>query len=366
MRTFSKKFLLPALSIIQAPMAGGITTPELVAAVSNANAIGSFATGYLKTEQVKNALTKIKKLTNKPFAVNVFVPNDKKILQDPKQIANYQLALNKFRHDLGMNEERASTSLKLENNFHEIIDFLLHEKIKIVSFTFGNLPFDVIRAFKSNGTYLMGTATSLAEAKILADCEIDAIIAQGYEAGGHRGSFFTPFKRACIGTMAFVPLLVNNIDRPIIASGGIMDGQGIVAALSLGACAVQMGTAFLSTKESGAPKAYKQRLIGTKNNDEDLTTITNAYSGKKARGLHTAFIEYMETELDSIPAYPIANMLSSPVRKEAIKQEITDLYSMWCGQGVPLITDGLTVDELLVKLRSEVKETLQDLSTITL
>lgn len=355
---FSLKFPI----IIQAPMAGGITTPELVAAVSNAQALGSFATGYLKTEQVKAGIQQIKKLTHFPFAVNLFIPNESK--QDMDQIKQYQHHLNKFRHELGMQAEQVVSPLALSDNFYEIIDVLLEEKIQIVSFTFGNLPVEVIQKFKKNSVYLMGTANSLEEAQRLASSEIDAIIAQGSEAGGHRGGFFTPFKQASVGTMALIPSLVRGIDRPIIAAGGIMDGRGIVAATALGACAVQMGTAFLSTKESGCHPSYKKELTEAKNKPYDVTTVTDVFSGKMARGINTSFIEYMEAHLSSVPDYPIPHNLSSPLRKEAAQQKATQLMSMWSGQGLPLITDNLSANALIEQLRDEIEASLKDFSVL--
>lgn len=357
------KFSLTYPIIIQAPMAGGITTPKLVAAVSNAQALGSFATGYLKTEQIETGISEIKKLTKNPFIVNVFIPN--KPQQDAEKIKTYQQSMNKFRKELGLEEDISSVTLP-NDNFHEIIQVLLKQKIKIVSFTFGNLDSGIVQAFKDNGTYVIGTATSLEEAKILANSKVDAIIAQGHEAGGHRGGFFTPFKRSSITTMALVPRL-RDLNLPIIAAGGIMDGTSIVAATTLGACAVQMGTAFLCTKESGASQAYKEALINAKKIEYDATTITNVYTGKPARGVHTRFIEYMEAHHSDavIPEYPIPNILSSEIRKIAAKEKNINLMSIWSGQGVPLITEDLSVDVLIKKLRDEVENSLKETSTLS-
>ncbi|MBA2649254.1 MAG: nitronate monooxygenase [Legionella sp.] len=362
---FAQKFLLRAPLIIQAPMAGGITTPKLVAAVSNADALGSFATGYLNTQAVKEGIREIKKLTTKPYAVNVFVPNAAKMHH--QDIQGYQRALNVFRRQLDIAEEHQVLSPILPaDNFNEIIEVLLKEEVPIVSFTFGNLPNDIIKVFKQNGTYLIGTATSLKEAEILAESNVDAIVAQGAEAGGHRGSFFSPFKNATIGTIVLVRQMVKYINKPIIAAGGIMDGQGIMAATVLGASAVQMGTAFLALKESGANSFYQEQLLKAKNSKEDITTLTNAYSGKTARGIHTEFIDYMQTHVANIPDYPIAHELSSPLRKAAAKKGVTNYMSMWCGQGASLIENRLSVDAFIKKLREEIEESLADSSRIEL
>ncbi|MBA2650375.1 MAG: nitronate monooxygenase [Legionella sp.] len=338
-------------------MAGGITTPKLVATVSNADALGSFATGYLNTQAVKEGIREINKLTRKPYAVNVFVPNAAKTHH--QHIQEYQRALNVFRRQLDIAEEHQIPSPILPaDNFSEIIDTLLEEKVPIVSFTFGNLPNDVIKAFKQNGTYLIGTATSLKEAEILAASNIDAIVAQGAEAGGHRGGFFSSFKNSTIGTMVLVRQIVKNINKPIIAAGGIMDGQGIMAATFLGASAVQMGTAFLTLKESGINSTYREQLLKAKDSKEDITTLTNVYSGKTARGIQTEFIDYMQTHVTNIPDYPIAHELSGSLRKAAAKKGVTNCMSMWCGQGVSLIDERLTVDAFIKKLREEIEESL--------
>ncbi len=248
---FAQQFSSCAPVIIQAPMAGGITSPALVAAVSNAGGIGSFATGYLSTADVKQGIQSIKALTKHPFAVNLFIPNNP--IQNTVQAQCYQDALNQLGCELNLPEaHELPTALVPEDNFQSMIDVLLEEKISIVSFTFGNLPPDLIKAFKSNGSYLMGTATSLEEARLLADSGIDAIVLQGHEAGGHRGGFLTPTEHASMGTMALISQVVKQIKQPLIAAGGIMDGSGIAAACALGASGVQMGTAFLTTAESTA------------------------------------------------------------------------------------------------------------------
>lgn len=355
----AKKLNLRWPSIIQAPMAGGITTPQLVAAVSNSGGLGSFATGYLTTVQVEKNIKEIKSLTPNPFAVNVFIPN--KIEKNIAQIKSYNRILNRFRSQLGMPEENDIDALfpKEDDNFYEIIDILAQENIGIVSFTFGNLPAPIIQSFKRKGIYLMGTATSLEEARILSESGIDAIIAQGYEAGGHRGGFLS--NTSAIGTMVLISQLVNGIKQPIIAAGGIMDGHGIMASLSLGASAIQMGTAFLTTKESGANKHYTAELIKAKNKPYDATILTSAYSGKEARALKTAFISHIESNTSiSIPPYPITHALTKAMRKKAVEENATGIMSMWAGQGINLITKDLMAKDLVNKLREEVDQSLKD------
>lgn len=355
LKNFAQQYSLATPIIIQAPMAGGITTPQLVAAVSQAHGVGSFATGYLTTDQVQTGIRAIKQLTQRCYAVNVFIPGTTQHNAD--HIKDYQRALNLFRQELGMTqEEDIPASLLLEDNFAEIIELLLAENVPVVSFTFGNLPKKFIQAFKAKGTYLIGTATSVAEGKILAESGIDAIVAQGYEAGGHRGSFFTPVQQATMGSMTLIPQMVRSIDKPVIAAGGMMNGAGIVAAGILGAAAVQLGTAFLTTVESGANPVYKEELINAQASSVDTTTLTNVYSGKMARSINTRFVEQMKNKVTTIPDYPIPNILSGPVRKAALQQKATDLMFMLSGQGVPLISKNLTAAALLKQLRDEIIE----------
>ncbi len=165
---------------------------------------------------------------------------------------------------------------------------------------------------------------------------MDAIVLQGSEAGGHRGTFSIDYSQALIGTLALVPQVVDHVSVPVIASGGIMDGRGLAASLALGASAVQMGTAFIACAESGAHPDYQQRILNSQAED---TGITVAYSGKAARGVCTKFMQTMEAYQGSIPPYPIQNALTRDIRQAAAKQNNPEYMSLWAGQGVQLATD---------------------------
>jgi nitronate monooxygenase len=336
--------------IIQAPMAGGITTAELVVAVSNANGLGSFATGYLTTEAVEDAILSIKKRTFRPYAVNVFIPPER-IVYDSKKIQAYLSALHPYHQLLNLPEPQEVG--KISDNFQEIIALLLDFKVPIVSITFGNLSAKIIQAFKQQGTYLMGTATTLEEAKILADSGIDALILQGKEAGGHQGKFL-PSTKPPLSTFSLLSEVASHIlDKPLIAAGGIMHGHHIKKAITLGARGVQMGTAFITTKESGASPLYKNTLIHTKEAKTDPTTLTKAFSGKYARGLNNGFMKAMSKKNDQIPDFPIAHYMSTQMRKEATKQGKLDCIAFWCGQGVREIREEIPAADLIDRLRQE-------------
>ncbi len=336
--------------VIQAPMAGGVTTPELVAAVSNAGGLGSFATGYLKADDVIASIKAIQSLTTHAFAANLFVPPQHMTI-DRKLIQAYQARLNIFRAELGLDLEDETVLPTLPtDHFPQIVEALLETSIQVISFTFGILDKKIRDAFKARGVFLIGTATTLEEALQLEASGIDAVVAQGYEAGGHRGGFSSPLQQAQIGTFALIPQIADKVKIPVIAAGGIMDARGVIAAISLGASAVQMGTAFLGVKESGANAVYKAQLAKAKHATHDVTAVTSAYSGSPARGIETRFMREMAGE--PTPDYPIPHYLTQAIRREAAKQNCPDLMSMWCGQGIGIDTGCETAAQLLEKIRS--------------
>lgn len=333
------------IPIIQAPMAGGATTPELVAAVANAGGLGSLGAGYMPAQDIKKACQKIRMLTDKPFAINLFIPE------------SHHANVEKITQMCGwIQQSCAELNLKIDPpappyspSFDEQMQVILEEKIPIFSFTFG-IPSDVwLRKLKNNKIFIIGTATTLAEAQLLEQKGIDAIVAQGSEAGGHRGTFLGAVKDALIETMSLVPQLIDNIKIPVIAAGGIMDGRGIIAAMNLGALAVQMGSAFLTCHESGINKKYKEKLLQTTQNN---TTLTHVFSGRYARGIKNKFIERMQPYAENILAYPIQNALTRSMRKEADKQNNIEFMSMWVGQNAHLCED-LSAGELVKRLADE-------------
>jgi nitronate monooxygenase len=353
-----KKLPFPStlpFQLFQAAMAGGITTPQLVAAVCNAGAIGSYATGYQSALQVKGDLDVIEQLTDKPYAVNLFIPQNK-IPENREVVQSYKLALNKYRKALHMPEISAEAAIPATpDDFDNLVPLLLSRAPKIVSFTFGNLPPDIIKAFQKKGIYLIGTATSVEEAKILADSGIDAVVAQGIEAGGHRGTFFNDKQNTGMQTKRLVAQIRTQLSNyPIIAAGGIMTGSDIYEVLEQGATAVQLGTAFLTTQESGAAQAYKKSLLSHRGLPDDPTVLTNVFTGKYARSLANQFTKEMR---GPIPEYPLAHALSVDLRRESTQQNRTDFASsLFCGQGVCDIRGPCTVVELIKQLCAEYEE----------
>ena len=337
---FTELFDIP-LPIIQAPMAGA-TTPELIAAVSNAGGLGSLGAGYMSPTEIKQTIKEIRELTNKPFVVNLFIPEEYHVNSD--QIKNACVAVSQCSMDLNIQIDTITEPYS--QSFAEQVSVLIEEKIPVFSFTFGILSPELIVRFKKNNTLLIGTATTLAEAQLLEKNGIDAIAVQGSEAGGHRGSFLNNAEHSLIGLFVLLPSLVKHINIPIIASGGIMNGKGIVAAIAAGASAVQMGTAFLSCQESGIPAAYKQTLL---TQQQDNTVLTRAFSGKLARGIENKFIRCMNQKKQTILDYPIQNALTTVVRKKARENNNADFMSLWAGQSAMLCRN-MAASELMSTL----------------
>lgn len=318
--------------IFLAPMAGGISTADLVAAVSNAGGLGNLGAGYLTPEQLRSAIREIKERTDKPFGVNLFIPELP--TESDESIGQMTNCLDQYRDQFGIALHPMIP--KYSESFEEQVQVILEEKIPVFSFTFGIPPQGVIQSMKQRGIRIIGTATTVREAKQLESAGVDAIVAQGSEAGGHRGTFLKNDSDALIGTMALVPQIVDHVSIPVIASGGIMDGRGLAASLLLGAEAVQMGTAFLACPESGAHSAYKQKILTS---DEDTTEVTRAYSGKPARGIQTDFMKDMNQYNGTIPAYPIQNAMTRDIRQAAAKANNPEYMSLWAGQGLRLAND---------------------------
>ncbi|MFX4303180.1 NAD(P)H-dependent flavin oxidoreductase [Alicyclobacillus tolerans] len=322
------------IPIIQAGMAGGPTTPQLVASVSNAGGLGTLGAGYMKPGDLRDAIRQTKLQTEKPFAVNLFIPekNNRSIHQEHGQ--QMEKALQKIRLRLGLAEQtQTQWPQSQESLFEQQMEVVINEEVPVFSFTFGRLSQEWINLCKQAGIYMIGTATSVHEAEQLEKSGVDAVVAQGYEAGGHRGTFDHAVEEACIGSMALLPQVVDAVQIPVIAAGGLMDGRGVAAAFLLGAQAVQMGTAFLTCYESGAHPAYQEKLLQAEETDTRLTKI---YSGKSARGLITAMMNELADLEDATLPYPIQNEWTRDIRNRAAQIGNVDYMSLWAGQGIRL------------------------------
>ncbi len=290
--------------IIQAPMAGA-TTPELVAAVSNAGGLGMLPGAYQQPERIAADIAAIRQLTERPFGVNLFAGGDEPFEgADPTPMLEI---LGRAHAALGLPEPVVPEVVPVP--FADALEVVLGAGVPVFSFTFGIPNADAMAALKERGIAILGTATTVDEAQKLADASVDAIVAQGAEAGAHRGTFAGSFEAALVGTIALVPQVVDAVDLPVIASGGIMDGRGIVAAEALGASGVQLGTAFLTCREAGIPDAYKAAIRAAR---DDGTAVTRAFSGRPARGIVNPFMAEADAQPDAILPFPLQNSADPP------------------------------------------------------
>jgi nitronate monooxygenase len=313
--------------IMQGPMGGGPSTPALVAAVSNAGALGSLGAAYLTPEQILEAVRRIRTLTDKPFNVNLFAGGYGR--PEPVDPAPMLSLLADAHRAL----ELAPPALPAwpPDPFEEQFEAVLQSDPPIFSFTFGIPRRADMQRLATRDITTIGTATTAHEARLLADAGVDAIVLQGEEAGAHRGTFAEPFEEAMIPTFELVEQSIRAVSLPVIASGGLMDGRDAAAAMRRGASAVSLGTAFLVCPESGAPEAHKQAILGTR---RDTTVVTRAFSGRPARGLRNAFVDALAAKEDAILPFPLQNALTRPMRTAAGKQGNAGYLSLWAGRGV--------------------------------
>jgi len=317
-----------AYPIIQAPLAGGGDTPELVAAVGNAGGIGFIGAAYLSPPQIADTARAVRARTARPFGINLFAPTPAPA--PPCDPAPALARVAPFFAELGLPAPALPSLTGLD--FAQQLSAALESGAAAFSFTLGLLPEGAIAAAKARGMMVLGTATTVAEALLLERADVDAVVLQGAEAGGHRASFTAPFDQALIGTMALVPQAADALGVPVIASGGIMDGRGLAAALALGAAGAQLGTAFLACAEAGAPEAYKAAILAA---SEDATRLTRAFSGRPARGIVNRFMTAVDAG-DAILPFPLQNALTRPLRSAAAQQGKADCLSLWAGQGLRL------------------------------
>ncbi len=335
-------------------MAGGATTVELVAAVCESGGAGFVAAAYSTPEQIADVCRAVRARTRRPFGINLFAPTPIPRHPDDPRSALERIA--PFHTELGI----APPSLPGSpgESFDAQLAAALGGGASYFSFTFGIPPSDALAAIRAAGMFLIGTATTVDEAIALERAGVDAVVAQGSEAGAHRGSFAVAFEAALIGTVARVPQVLRATRVPVIASGGIMNGEGVAAALALGASAVQMGTAFLTCHESGVPESYKRAILSAR---EHQTRVTRAFSGRPARGIVNRFMEEVERSPDAILPYPLQNALTRPLRAGAAKQDRAEFLSLWAGQGLRLARRESS-GELVSRLASESESAIRRLA----
>jgi len=329
-------------SIFQAPMAGGATTPSLVAAVSEAGAMGWMGAGYMPAAAIQKDIAAIRQATEKPFGINLFVPETK---AEGAPLADAAARLQPYRQALGL--EAAPLPTKFAESFDAQIAVVLDAKPAAFGFTFGIPDAGILTEMRHRKIMIFGTATTVGEAVALEKAGVDVIVAQGAEAGAHRGTFAVPHEVGLVGLIALVPQITSVVKVPVIAAGGIMDGRGIAAALALGAAGAMLGTAFLGCPEAGISDSYRRAL---QQGQADGTAITRVFSGKPARGLRNRFMAEMAGA--PIAPYPQQHTLTRDIRAAAAKANDAGLLSLWAGQGVGLMRN-LPVSQLVGQLAEE-------------
>lgn len=342
-----------ATPIIQGPFGSGLSAVDLVVAVSEAGGLGSFGVHHLETAGIEAVAKQIRSRTNRPFALNLWVPlhdSDDPQISDVDFARNVEL-LSPYFQELGV-----ATPIRPQRygpRYEEQIEAVLDVRPAVFSFVFGIPSPEILQRCKQLEILTVGAATTADEAIALDRAGVDMIVASGLEAGGHRISFLRPAKESLTGTFALIPQVVDAVKAPVIAAGGIADGRSIAAALTLGAQGVQIGTAFLACEQSAAGALHRERLFSS---DAKRTALTRLFSGRLARSIRNRLLDELQAHETTVPQYPIHGWFMGQLKAAAIAQGRTDLMSLWCGQAAPLLRhkDAMALMASLVSETSEI------------
>lgn len=336
-------FLGIELPIIQAPMAGS-NDSTLVIAVANAGGLGSLPCATLSADQIRAEVKLIRAGTPKPFNLNFFSHKEPSL--DTVKELSWKKTLEPYYKELGIDLASAGEGV-LRRSFDEEMCALVEElKPPIVSFHFGLPTQELVKRVKATGALILSSATTVAEARWLEAHGCDAIIAQGYEAGGHRAIFLSEDLNTQVGTMALVPQIVDAVKIPVIASGGISDLRGVKASFALGASAVQVGTAYLFCPEAKVNAVHRKALKNAKDSD---TALTNLFSGRTARGISNRLMKDLGPLSAAAPDFPRAGFALAPLRAKTESQGVGDFMPLWSGQAMTLGKE-ISAAELTKKL----------------
>ncbi len=309
---------------------GGMSSVALTAAVSNAGGLGSYGLYGYTPERIADTAAQLRAATDRPFALNVWIPTGDEVAPGQVDLASAQRTVAPLYAELGI----AAPSGQPERFLVDVdaqLEAILEARPAVLSVVFGMPRPDVVAEAHARGIRVVGAATTVAEARAVAAAGADAVVANGFEAGGHRVSFLKDAARSLVGTFALVPQVVDAVDIPVIAAGGVADRRGVAAAFALGAAGVQVGTAFLRTRQSAASAAHRAALGAAAADD---TVLTRAATGRWARGIPNRLIETVET--GGIAPFPAQSWVVGALRAEANRRGLGDLQSLWSGQGAPL------------------------------
>ncbi|MGY2293598.1 NAD(P)H-dependent flavin oxidoreductase [Pseudomonas sp. SDO528_S397] len=318
--------------IIQGPFGGGPSSVELVSAVSNAGGLGSFGMQSLEPAQMIELARQIRHATSQPFAINLWMSNTQETSPSPADVRQAGELLRPYYAELGQEVPTAPESFIPDVG--DQLDAILEIKPPVFSFVFGIPSAAVLAACKSLGILTMGTATTVEEAKALETAGVDCIVASGFEAGGHKGSFLKSAEESLTGIFSLVPQVVDNVAIPVIAAGGVADARGVAAALALGAHGVQIGTAFLACKESAA-SAYHQRAL--RGSHSGATTLTKAFTGRLARSIANRMTIELSQSSTKIAPYPLQAWFMGNLSRLGRIHDREDFGSFSAGQSASLI-----------------------------
>ncbi len=336
--------------IIQAPLAGGPSTPELTAAVGGAGGLGFLAAGYQTAPAMRAEIRQLRQLSSAPFGVNLLVPG-------PAAVADHRLTTYLERLQVEAHRYRVEVGNADfdDDEWGPKLTVLHRERVPVISFTFGCPPSEVIDSLHDTGAEVWVTVTDLAEAHAAAGAGADVLILQGIEAGGHRASFVDRDRVEGLGILVLLRLVAAEIDLPLVAAGGLADGPAIAAVLAAGARAAQLGTAFMRAPEAGTDPAHREALA-----EEEPTALTRAFTGRLARGIVNRF---MLQHSDAAPiAYPQVNKATAPIRAAARERGDADGFNLWAGQAHMLAKE-LPAAEIVRGLSEDARAALEKIST---
>ncbi|WII73388.1 nitronate monooxygenase [Bdellovibrio sp. 22V] len=337
--------------IIQGPFGGGLSSVSLLAKVSNLGGLGSYGAHYMTAEQIQELCREVRSTTKNPYAINLWVSDhDEGVDKFTKEKFEAHLKrMLPFYKELSVPVPEMPSSYG--QKFVDQIDVLIKEKPPVISFVYGVPDSAILQECRKQGIKTIGTATTVEEGLLLEKAGIDVVVASGFEAGGHRGSFVQSAEKSLTGTFSLVPQMAENLKIPFAAAGGVANGKGIAAALTLGAQGVQIGTAFLACEESAAAKFHREKLLSK--GAAGRTVLTRIFTGRLARGIENRLVQDLDTIKDDLPPYPIQSWFTGQFKKAAIDQGRSDMMSLWASQSYPLLKHK-TVDALF---RSLIEET---------
>jgi len=318
--------------IVQGPFGGGLSSVPLAATVSNGGGLGSFGAHHLRPDEITALVDDLRKETSRPFAVNLWVPQaaEADLPRGGPELEPHIDRLRPFYDELGV--APPDTPLTYPD-FAAQAEAVIAARPPVFSFVMGIPPAGVLDAARRAGIRTIGTATTVAEAVAIEAAGFDAVVASGSDAGGHRGAFLRPVEESLVGTFSLVPQVADAVSIPVIAAGGVADGRGVAAALTLGASGAQIGTGFLATAESNASAPHRAALDSPA---ATVTVLTRLFSGRPARAIQNAFTRELAAAEREVPGYPLQNSLMLPIRRAAAAAGNPDRLNLWSGQAAPL------------------------------